>query len=301
MSDFITYLNGSWIPTDEVKISPLDRGFLAGDVVFEVERTFNGKSFRLKQHIDRLYRSLKYARIDPKLFPHELISITEEAIQRHEHLRPYLGDFRTSQFITRGEGPRAWDAGPPTVCVGVGPIEYSHHAQAFTTGKSAVITRIRSHSSEALDPKVKHYNRMNFNLAELEANDIDPEAWPILRDSDGNLTEGSWGNMFLVTGGVLRTPGDHALLQGVSRRMVFDLAKLLDIPIFEEDLQPYDLYTSDEAFFSSTSYCILPITRVDHRQIGDGQPGTMTKQLLATWSERVGLDIVKQALAFSGQ
>ena len=115
---------------------------------------------------------------------------------------------------------------------------------------------------------------MNFALADLEAADVDPEAWPILTDSEGNLTEGSGYNVFLVTDGVIRTPGDRSILQGVSREMVFDLAKQMNIPLVEEDLQPYDMYTADEAFFASTSPCVVPVTVVDKRQVGDGRPGS---------------------------
>ena len=116
---------------------------------------------------------------------------------------------------------------------------------------------------------------------------------------DGNLSEGTGYNYFLVTDGVIRTATDTAILQGVSRGMVFDLARQLDIPVVEEDLQPYDLYTADEAFFASTSYCVLPMTVVDKRPIGDGKPGPITNQLLAAWSEAVGLDIVDQAIRFA--
>ena len=97
---------------------------------------------------------------------------------------------------------------------------------------------------------------------------------------------------------VIRTPGDRSILQGVSRGMVIDLAQQLNIPLVEEDLQPYDLYTADEAFCSSTSPCVLPVTRADRRQIGDGTPGPITRQLQAAWSETVGVDIVDQALRF---
>jgi hypothetical protein len=135
-----------------------------------------------------------------------------------------------------------------------------------------VIVRTHSFSSDALDPKVKHFSRMNFNLAELEAGDVDPEGWPILTDGRGNITEGVGYNVFIVTGGVIRTAGDRGVLQGVSRAMVFDLARELGIPILEEDLQPYDVYTADEAFFTSTSPCVLPVTRVDRRPIGAGTP-----------------------------
>ena len=146
--------------------------------------------------------------------------------------------------------------------------------------------------------KVKHFSRMNFNLAGLEAADVDPDAWPILTDTDGNLTEGTRYNFFMVTDGVIRTPGDRSILQGVSRGMVFDLARQLDLPIAEEDLQPYDMYTANEAFFSSTSPCVLPVTRVDRREVGNGKPGPITQQLLAAWSEAVGIDIVGQALRY---
>jgi branched-chain amino acid aminotransferase len=98
-----------------------------------------------------------------------------------------------------------------------------------------------------------------------------------------------------VSGGAIRTAGDRGVLQGVSRGMVFDLAKELGIPVFEEDLQPYDLYTADEAFFTSTSPCVLPVTRVDRRPIGDGKPGPTVKRLLQAWSEVVGVNIVEQA------
>jgi branched-chain amino acid aminotransferase len=147
----------------------------------------------------------------------------------------------------------------------------------------------------ALDPKIKHYSRMNFNLAEMEANDIDPGALPILLDEDGNLTEGSGYNVFMVTGGAIRTAGDRSILQGVSRGMVFDLARQLDIPLVEEDLQPYDLYTADEAFFATTTWSVMPVTQVDRRPIGDGRPGPVARQLLAAWGESVGVDIVGQA------
>ena len=117
-------------------------------------------------------------------------------------------------------------------------------------------------------------------------------------DMDGNLTEGTGYNFFMVTDGVIRTSNDRSILQGISREMVFELARQLDITVVEEDLQPYDLYTADEVFFSGTSPCVLPVTRVDKRQVSDGKPGQITQQLLAAWSETVGVDIVGQAQRF---
>ena len=298
MADYTAYYKGEWIPYSQVMIDPSDRGFRVGDLVFDAERTFNGKIFRLQEHMDRLYRSIKAVRIDPGLMPEEMGEISEEAVRRNEHLRAEVGDFNVTQWVSRGPGRWAWSAGPATVCVKVDAIDFDRYAGLYEDGAHAVIARTRSYSPDTLDPKIKHYNRMNMNMSELEAADIDPEAWPLLTDAEGNVTEGSGYNVFLVSGGVIRTPGDRSILQGVSRGMVFDLARQLDIPLVEEDIQPYDMYNADEAFFASSSLCVLPLTVVDKRDIGDGRPGPITEQLLSAWSETAGLDIVDQAMQF---
>jgi len=295
MDDCIAYFGGQWMPFRQVKIDPLDRGFLVGDCVFDVARTFNGKSFRMREHVDRLYRSLKYVRIDPGLSPDEMEQISEQVIARNEPLRPDVGDYQLWQFVTRGRGRWAHRAGPPAVGVYVRQVGFSRYAHLYETGVHGVIVRTRSFSADALDPKIKHFSRMNFNLAELEASDVDPEGWPILTDGRGNLTEGVGYNLFIVRGDVIRTPADRAVLQGVSRSMVFELGRELGLPVIEEDLQPYDLYTADEAFVTGTSPCVLPVSRVDRRSIGSGKPGPVVARLLAAWSEIVGVDIVAQA------
>ena len=273
-----------------------------GDQVMEAERTFNGKSFRMREHIDRLYRSLKYVRIEPGLSAKEMLEVSEEGIRRNEHLCPEGNDFQIAHVVTRGpRGPRAWAAGPPNVYIKYSLLSYDFFARYYSVGMHGAVTRTLSYEPGALDPKVKHLSRLNMGLAELEANDIDPGAWPILTDKNGNLTEGSAYNVFIVTERVIRTPRERAILAGFSRGMVLDLAGRLDIPTCEEDLQPYDLYTADECFFSSTSFSVLPVTYVDRRPIGDGKPGPVTRQLLAAWSEDVGIDMVDQALTFASK
>ena len=152
--------------------------------------------------------------------------------------------------------------------------------------------RSKSYPAQSLDPKVKHHSRNNFALADLEAADIDPEGYAILTDYDGFLTEAVGYNVFLVTEGTIRTPTDRHILQGVTRGVVIELAEQLNIPCHEDDLQPYDIYTADEAFITSTSRCVMPMTRVDRRPVGDGKPGPIVRQLLAGFSELVGIDIV---------
>jgi branched-chain amino acid aminotransferase len=298
MAEYIAYYSGNYMPASQVKIDPMDRGFLVGDAVFDVFRTFNGKSFRLREHVDRLYRSLKYVRIDPGIAPEEMVEISEEVIRRNEPQRAAAGDFAVWQFVTRGRGRWAHSAGPPVIGVFIRSLGLGRFHHLYREGAHGIIVRSRSYSPDALDPKVKNFSRMNFNMAELEAGDIDKAGWPILLDSRGNVTEGVGYNIFMASRGTIYTASDQCVLQGVSRAMVFDLARELGIPVVEGEIQPYDVYNADEVFLSSTSPCVLPVTRVDRRQIGKGVPGPIVHRLLAEWSKAVGLDIVQQALTY---
>ena len=294
MSEFIAYLNGEWVPRSELNVHVDDRGFRVGDTVFDVTRTFNGTTFLLDRHIDRLYRSMKYVRIDIGISIEEMTKLTEEAVKKNLGFLEEHGDFDIWHAITRGPGRWAYEANTPTVIIDVAPIPCDLFGSDLNVAKG-VITKTRSMSSQTVDPKIKHHSRLNFNLAEMEAGDIEDHGWPVLTDGSGNLTEGVGYNLFTVSNGVIRTPNDTSILQGVSRGYVLELAEQLGIEVIEEDLQPYDLYTADEAFFSSTPYCMLPVTTFDKRAIGDGKPGPVFKQLMSAWSEKVGVDVVGQA------
>jgi hypothetical protein len=134
-------------------------------VVFDVERTFTVKA-SYAEHVDRLYRPRSLCALI-RAIAGEMQAISEEVIARNEALREAVGDFTVTQFVTRGPGRWAHQAGPPAVCVKVAPIVFERYARHYTEGAHGVIARTRSYSSESLDPKVKHYSRMNFNLAEL--------------------------------------------------------------------------------------------------------------------------------------
>ncbi len=296
----LAYFNGDWIPMEDCKISMDDRGFRVGDAVFEVDRTFNGTIFDLDGHMDRLFRSLKYTRIDPGLTREELNAITLEAVQRNKHLAPPGGDFNVRQVITRGRGVSVTEKAQATVFVGAYPMNFSRYASLYDEGCHVVFARTRSYHPDSLDPKVKHQSRMNFVLAELEASDVDPNSWPVLLDLDGNISEGTGFNFWIVTDGALRTAGDRAILQGVSRKAILELAENLGIPVILEDIQLYDAYTADEAFVSGTSHCLLPVSKLDNRPIAGDVPGPIVKQLLAAWGEKVGVDIVGQAQSQAG-
>ena len=298
MSERTAYFNGEFVPESKVLLNPNDRGFRLGDMVFDVERTFNGSIWRLQQHIDRLYRSLRYLSIDVGMSKEQMSEITDEVVRRNEPLREPGGDSWVRQFVTRGvmeRGYRAMDAGSPTVCVMMTPIGFGSYAHLYDEGATVLFLKARASASDSVDPKIKSYNRLHFVLAQLEVEHADPEAYPVILDQQGNITENVGANFFIVTDGVLRTSRDASILQGISRMTTIELAKQLGIPVVEEELQPYDAYTADEAFLTTTSYMILPVKSVDDRHVEDAIPGPITQKLTAAWSERVGLDIVDQA------
>ena len=159
-----------------------------------------------------------------------------------------------------------------------------------------VIPKTRALSSDQVDAKVKHFNRLHFVLAQMEVADVDPQAFPVLLDTNGNLSESTGFNFFIISNGRLRTPGDQNILQGITRTTVLEMANQLGISFtYENTLQPYDAYTADEAFLCNSPSCIIPIVKVDSRTIGDGSPGPITKQLMAACDELVGLNVVDQA------
>ena len=204
------------------------------------------------------------------------------------------GDWNIISFITRGPSID----GPANVFVRVKEIPWGQFIPWYNEGAHGIIVKSRSYSAQSLDPKIKHHSRLNMVLAHQESRDVDPDGLPIMLDMDGNISEGVGFNVMVVKDGVIKTSTDKAILQGVSRHVTIGLAKNLGIPLVEEDIQPYDVYTADEVFFTRTTPCIVPCSRVDNRSISDEFPGPITQQTLAAYSERVGLDIVDQALRY---
>ena len=236
----VAYHNGKWISSDEVRIRWDDRGFRFGNAVFDSPRTYGGSIFKLGRHVNRLYASLDYIRLDPGLDRAQFAAITEEAVQRNAGRLKKDGDFQIYMFVTSGPGRFATEAGPPSVGVVVYPVPFWRMAPFFETGVHGVVARTRSYGSGMLEPKLKHQSRLNFEIAELEASDVEPGAFAILLDAEGNITEGTFNAIFAVTDGVLRTPPDDSILQSVSRETVMELAERLGIPCSEEPMQPYD-------------------------------------------------------------
>ena len=301
MSSRQVYISGELVPEEEAKISIFDSAVTLGDTVPESTRTFAHQPFKLDRHIERLYLSLKVTRIDPGCDPEEMKRITLDLLETN---LPQLGpeeDFWIVHNISRGmyvPGPDPTvQHSVATVMINNAPLDLRGWAPYYEAGCHGVTAMSRMPSSQAVDARVKNRSRMAYTLAEMEVKLVDKDAQGIILDIYGNVAENKGGNIFVVSGGELRTPTAQNCLAGISRETILELAGQLGIPAREMQLQPYDLYTADELFFTSTPYCIMPATRFNGLEVGDGKVGAVTRKLLESWSELVGVDIAKQAQA----
>ena len=298
----VAWFNGQIVPEAEVLIPYRDRSWKSGDGAFDMTRTFNGAVFRLGEHIDRFYRSLRYVRIDPGLSPAEMIRASEEVVARNEHLRASHGDWWVCQRISRGVdavGDEGWEHTGPNLVIDVTPLPLVARAAQFRDGAEVLTTTMRRTAPSMLSPRAKMNNYLNMIVAAQPVLASRPGAWPLLLDENGNLAEGQGSNVFLVEKGALRTPKEHYVLPGVSRQMVIDLAAKFGIPCAESDIDLFDAETADEMFLTSTSLCVLPVRSFNGATVG-GEPwigtGPITRRLMDAYTAEVGCDFVQQYL-----
>jgi branched-chain amino acid aminotransferase len=299
-SERIAYHNGRFLPEREVLVPFRDRGFKYGDAVFDTTRTFGHRVFKLREHVERLYRSLRYLRIDPGLTPAAMIEVTEEVLRRNLPLLEPDDDYWVTQRVSRGldaSGQEIWPQTGPTVIVECVPLPLRERASLFRDGIRVLVPSVRRTPPDALSPRVKTHNYLNLIAANLEIAARDPEAWAVLLDTRGNLAEGLGSNIFLVQRGTLYTPREQFVLAGISRDTVIALARDAGLDVVEKDLDLFDAYNADEVFLTSTSLCICPVRSLNEAVIGGGQvPGPVTRQLTEAYCRLVDFDFVAQYL-----
>ncbi|MBI4169666.1 MAG: aminotransferase class IV [Acidobacteria bacterium] len=270
-------VNGTITPPERAAVPALDRGFLFGDSVYETIRTYGGRPFRLRDHLERLRRSAERLGI-----PHAAAPVEIE----REILRTVAdaggGDAVVRVVLSRGPGPIGYatdGCGPPTAVVYVRPCPPLPDGWRGE-GVDVAIVGVRRNSAAALDPAIKSSNLLNNFLAWSEGRRLGAFE-PILLNAEERLTEGASSNVFLVRSGRLLTPRlEDGLLEGITRAVVLDLARRHGIPAEEASLGPDDLRGADEAFLTSTLKGIVPVRRCDGWPIRDGRPGPVTRRLL---------------------
>lgn len=303
----VVYVNGEYVPETEARISIYDSALMFGDMVFEMTRSFQKHQFKLREHLVRLYASIKYVRIPPPMSLDEMEAVCHETVRRNE---PVFGaDDEHRLMINVSRGPLALYAElfprmGPTMVVADFPLRWTVASMAplFETGINAVIPSQRAIPASLLDPKVKNRSRLHYMMANIEVSGWAGENnWALLLDPDGFIAEGTGDNFFIVKDQVMLTPEPRNVLRGISRDYIFELAPQLGLTCAERNLEPYDVLNADEAFMTGTPFCLLPVTQLNGVDIGDGKVGTLTRSLLQQWSHNVGVDIEAQIKQWSAK
>ncbi len=289
----IAWFNGKFVPESDVVIPFRDRSWKYGDGAFDMTRTFEGKPFRLKEHIDRFYRSLRYLQIDPGLSPKEMIAHSEEVVARNEHLRAQVGDWWLGQRVSRGVdavGDEGWDHTGPNVVIEMTPLPFAKRAKQYRDGGEVMTTTARRIAPSMLSPRAKTHNYLNLIMADREVRARDPKAWAVLLDVNGNLCEGLGSNIFVIRDGkVFTPPTSDNILEGLTRLgMIELLRKELDMEVLEQSIDRSELYIADEIFLCGTGAQISPVIEIDHRPIGEGQVGPVVARI-----QKLYFDIVR--------
>lgn len=297
----VVWWNGKFVPEREARISVYDSALMFGDMVFEMTRSFNKKQFKLREHLQRLYASIRHVRIPLKMTMDEMERHIYETIEANEHTLKEDDEHRIMVDVSRGllgiyENTVDWPGGP-NVIIADFPLRWTvaNMGHLYDTGINAVIPSQRAIPASLLEPKTKNRSRLHYLMANIEASMFKGEDnWALLLDPDGFIAEGTGDNFFIVKNRIIITPEPRNILRGISREYIFDLGKQLGLNVIEKNIEPYDVYNADEAFMSATPFCIMPVGTLNGEPIGKQIMGPVTKLLLDTWNKNVGVDIAAQ-------
>ena len=274
------YIDGKYCDEKNAKISVFDHGLLYGDGIFEGIRAYNGRVFKLREHIDRLFCSAKAILLDIPISHAEMMKAVVNTCRKNKLRDCYIRLVVTRGIGTLGLNPNRCKRGSVIVIadkIQVYPKEMYENGMAIVT----VATTRNLHS--ALNPAIKSLNYLNNILAKIEANIAGVEE-AIMLNSEGFVAECTADNIFILKGGKMYTPPLSAgALYGITRGVVMDMAQEAGIPVSEPNLTRYDVFNADECFLTGTGAELIPVTKVDGRVIGTGKPGTITKSLVKSY------------------
>jgi len=281
------YVNGAFVPKEDAKVSVYDHGYLYGDGIFEGIRAYDGRIFRLEQHLDRLFESARYLMLEIPLSRDELRAAILETVRRCG-----LRDAYIRPVISRGVGDLGLDPRKcrrATVVIIVDTIQL-YPKEAYERGLRAITATTRKVRPDALSPQAKTLNYLNNIMARLEANQAGVEE-AIMLTADGYVCECSADNLFIVRAGAVWTPPAYlGILKGITRGAIIELAAKIGVPLAEQVFTLHDVYTADECFLSGTGAELGPVVEVDARPIGTGRPGPLSARFLRAFRELVRTD-----------
>ena len=274
------YIDGKFYDEQSAKISVFDHGLLYGDGVFEGIRIYNGRVFRLKEHIDRLFYSAKAILLTLPMTHADLMRATVETCRENGLRDGYIRLVVTRGIGTLGLNPNRCKN--PTVIIIAGKIQL-YPPELYAKGMDIVTVATTRNLHNAVNPAIKSLNYLNNILAKIEANNAGVEE-AIMLNADGYVAECTGDNLFIVKGKTLQTPPLSAgALYGITRGVCMDLARESGLTVSEPNLTRYDLFNADECFLTGTGAEVIPVVKIDGRVIGTGTPGPVTKDLITKY------------------
>jgi branched-chain amino acid aminotransferase len=270
------YINGKLLDKHDAKVSVYDHGLLYGDGVFEGIRIYEGKVFRLRQHVDRLYDSARAIALEIPLSKEQMAEAVTSTVKANNRSNGYI-----RLVVTRGAGSLGLDprkTTDPQVIVITDDISL-YPREFYDNGLEIITAATVRVAPNALSPRIKSLNYLNNIMAKVEGIQAGcVEA--LMLNHKGEVSECTGDNIFLVKHGVLRTPPlDAGILAGITRNAVIELAREDGITVEEIALTRHDVYTADECFLTGTAAEVVPVVKCDSRPIGNGKPGPITRQL----------------------
>jgi len=298
MNELLCYVAGDWTPASQAAVPLFDSSVMFGEMVTETLRTFRRRPYRTEDHLERLRMSMSLADIRGPSAD-DLAGLVDELLARNADAFDPSDEILVKIDVSRGTYGyyRTPGADYEDFRVFLHPVclPFDKFAQLYTVGAQAAFPLTRQVPAQSIDPRIKHRSRLYQGIAERQADRIAPGAMCLMLDIDGRVAEGTGWNLFIVKDGALSTPRTDNCLAGISRQVVIELCETLDLSCTETTLWPYDIAAADEAFATATSFCLLPLTTVHQRMVGDGTVGPVTQKLLDRWSAEVGIDVIHQA------
>jgi branched-chain amino acid aminotransferase len=274
------YIDGQFFDEANAKISVFDHGLLYGDGIFEGIRAYNGRVFKLKEHIDRLFCSAKALLLEIPLSHAEMSKAVVETCRANDLRDGYIRLVVTRGVGTLGLNPNRCKS--PSVIIIAGKVQL-YPEEMYEKGMAIVTVPTVRNLHSALNPAIKSLNYLNNILAKIEANNAGVEE-AIMLNSEGFVAECTADNIFILKDGKLFTPPLSAgALYGITRGTVIDLAKKAGIDVSEPNLTRYDVFNADECFLTGSGAEIIPVIKVDGRLVGDGHPGQVSKKLIGDY------------------
>jgi branched-chain amino acid aminotransferase len=284
LGELEVYVDGKFYPKSEAKVSVFDHGLLYGDGIFEGIRAYDGVVFKLREHIERLYKSAHMIMLVIPTTKEEMIQKTLETLRKNKMRDAYIRLVVTRGIGDLGLNPRKCPK--PTIIIITDTIAL-HMAGAKETGIAAMISWVKRDPVDATSHEIKSLNYLNSILAKIEANIAGVDE-AICLDKNGFVCEGVAENIFMVRKAKLYTPPTYTgALHGITAESVQDLAKKLGYEVKEKSITPFELFNADEVFFTGTAAEIIPVREINKRQINDGKPGPITRRLMEEFGKLV--------------